>query len=85
LIGCILCSGSSSAFVVSVSKASFCGNSIGLNVYSKCCAKLFTFSLLLRAEGWSAFLIGGMRCVVVFFFNLLLHSRIKSRCQQMSF
>jgi hypothetical protein len=78
LIGCIICSSSSSALLISLTKASFCGSSCGLNAVSKCPAKVFAFSLLPRAYVWSTFLIGGMRCVGCFNFWLL--SRANSRC-----
>jgi hypothetical protein len=66
LIGCIIRSGSSSALLISASKASFCGSSFGLNAFSKCLAKVFAFSSSFRAQVWSALLIGGMRCVCCF-------------------
>jgi hypothetical protein len=40
--------------------------SFGLNVSSKCPAKVLTFSFPFRGQVWSAFLIGGMRCVGCF-------------------
>jgi hypothetical protein len=64
--GCVICSGSFSALLISVSRSSFCASSFGLNVFSKCPAKVFVFSLSLWAQVWSAFLIGGMHCVGCF-------------------
>jgi hypothetical protein len=45
LIGCIICIGSFSTLLISVSRPSFCGRSFGLNVFSKCPVKVFAFSL----------------------------------------
>jgi hypothetical protein len=60
------CGGSFSVLLISVSRYSFYGNSYGLNVFSKCPAKIFAFSLSLRAPVWSMFLIGGMHYVGCF-------------------
>jgi hypothetical protein len=43
LIGCVICSGSFSALLIPVSRSSFCGRSFGLNVFSKCPAKVLAF------------------------------------------
>jgi hypothetical protein len=65
LIGCVICSGSFSALLISVSRSSFCGSSFALNVFSKCpenCS-LFLYHVVPRSF---AFLIGRMRCVSCF-------------------
>jgi hypothetical protein len=66
LCGCVICSGSFSALLFPVWKALLCGSSFGLNVSSKCVAKVFAFSLSFRSRVLSAFLIGRMRCVGCF-------------------
>jgi hypothetical protein len=60
LIGCIICSGSCSALLISASNSSFCGSSFGLNAFSKCPEKEFVFSLSLQTQLWSFSLIAGM-------------------------
>jgi hypothetical protein len=40
--------------------------SFGLNVFSKCYAKIFTFSVSLHHQVWFVFVIGVMRCVGCF-------------------
>jgi hypothetical protein len=69
LIGSIICCGSSSVLLISFPNL-FCDVSFGLNTISKCAAKLFAFSLSLRAQVWSALPIDGVRCVGCF--NLLV-------------
>jgi hypothetical protein len=66
LIGCVICSSSFSALLISVSRSSFRGSSFGLDVFSKCPAKVFSVFLSLQAQVWSALPIGGMRCIGCF-------------------
>jgi hypothetical protein len=70
LTGCTIWSDSFSALLISVSKTSFCVSSFGLNAFPKRPAKVLAFSLLFRAQVWSAFLINGMSCLGRF--NLLV-------------
>jgi hypothetical protein len=63
VIGYVIYSGSLSALLIWVSRSSFCDSSFDLNVSSECRGKVFAFSLSLRAQVWSALLIGGMRYV----------------------
>jgi hypothetical protein len=43
LMGCAIFRGSFSAILISVWKATFCGSLFGLNIFSKCPAKVFAF------------------------------------------
>jgi hypothetical protein len=62
LIGYVIRNGSFTTLLIFVSKISFCGSSFGLNAFSKCPARVLHFSLSLRTQVLSAFLVGGMRC-----------------------
>jgi hypothetical protein len=79
LFGCIVCSGSSSALLISVSKASFCGSSFGLNACFKCPTKcslyLYHFGPRTGPFSWL------VACVVSVVLIVWLFSRVKSRCQ----
>jgi hypothetical protein len=64
---------------------SFSDSSFGMNVFSKCPAKVFAFSLSFRAQAWSALLIGGMRCVgccnrLVAFQSVSCHCKVLMVC-----
>jgi hypothetical protein len=79
LIGYVICSGSFGALLISVSTSSFCGSSFSLNVFSKCPAKVFPFSLSLQSKVWSALLISGIVVSVVLMVWFL--SRVNCRGQ----
>jgi hypothetical protein len=55
LIGCVICSGFFSALLISVWKASFCGCSFGLNIFSKYPVKLSLFPYHFRPTSDSLF------------------------------